>query len=854
MSRLIVKGLPKYLTEERLKEHFAKEGNVTDVKLMKKRNGESRQFAFVGYKSQEDADRAVKYFNRSFIDTARIEVQIAKTFADPTVPQAVRQKRKLIEQRLREQEERLLRQKEEAQERKKQKVEKKSKLDREIEANPKLKEFIESMKPSSQVQSWANDSLADGSGGPSAAALEQALAKQDGVAEPEKSEELDPKYSVAQGVERESDDEYDDFNDDVESEDEPMIPLSERQTAEENVDENNDQPQLEDELAKDQTVSDLDWLKQRRIRMKENDDIQAEAKDVQKSSPPSQRESHQDSEKAKRKVISRPEPVDPETETANKILQTGRLFIRNILYDSTEDDFRDLFSRYGPLLEVHIAVDTRTGKSKGFVYVQFEKNDDAVTAYTAMDKQIFQGRLLHILAGEVKKDHKLDEFALKNLPLKKQRELKKKALASKGQFNWNSLYMNSDAVLESIAAKLDISKAQLIDPQNSASAVKQALAEAHVIGDVRKYFEDRGVDLTTFNHNERDDKIILVKNFPFGTTSDEIGELFSEYGSLKRILMPPAGTIAIVEFRDTPSARSAFTKLAYRMFKKSILYLEKGPKDLFAREPVPGENFDAGKVSEKAVDAKITASDVMDEGAADLGEEIVDEGPTVSIFVKNLNFATTGAQLSEVFAKIPGFVVATVKTKPDPKNAGGMLSMGFGFVEFKSKEQAELAISTLDGQAVDGHRIQLKLSHRKAGSKTVANKSEKTNKIIIKNLPFEVARRDVLELFGAYGQIKSVRVPKKFDKSARGFAFVEFTLLKEAENAMNQLQGVHLLGRRLVMQYAEKDSENAEDEIEKMTKKVRKQAASREMAAVTMAGKGKMQLDDEGEDPFSEFQ
>lgn len=851
MSRLIVKGLPKYLTEERLKEHFSKEGSVSDVKLMRKRDGESRQFAFVGYKSQEDAEKAVKYFNRSFIDTAKIEVQVAKTFSDPTVPQAVRQKRKLIEQRLREEEERLLRQKEESQERKKQRTVKKSKIDEEIESNPKLKEFINSLKPASERQSWANDSLADGSGGPSSEALEKALAEKDGVSE--KTSALENHYAVPQGLERDSDDEYDDIRAE-ESDDEPMMALSEREEKQPEIElESKSENEPESEIAKDESVSDLDWLKQRRIRMREAEPVQEQKEDKEdpegKEAPKFDREVKQ-----KHKPVSRPEPVDPDTETANKIKQTGRLFIRNILYDSTEEDFRALFARYGSLSEVHIAIDTRTGKSKGFVYVQFENTDDAVTAYYALDKQIFQGRLLHILAGEAKKDHKLDEFALKNLPLKKQRELKKKASANKGQFNWNSLYMNNDAVLDSVAAKMGISKTQLIDPENSASAVKQALAEAHVIGDVRKYFEDRGVDLTTFNHKERDDRIILVKNFPFGTTTEEIGELFSEYGSLKRILMPPSGTIAIVEFRDLPGARSAFTKLAYRMFKKSILYLEKGPKDLFIREPLSNENFSAEKTEEKVVDAKITASDVMADTAADLEDDAVEEGPTVSVFIKNLSFATTNSQLSEVFAKVPGFVVATVKTKPDPKKEGGVLSMGFGFAEFKSKDQAELAISTLDGQAVDGHRIQLKLSHRKSGTKSAASKSQKTNKIIIKNLPFEAARRDVLELFGAYGQIKSVRVPKKFDKSARGFAFVEFTLLKEAENAMDQLQGVHLLGRRLVMQYAEKDSENAEDEIEKMTRKVKKQAASREMAAVRTAGKGKMSLDEESEDPFSEFQ
>lgn len=852
MSRLIVKGLPKYLTEDKLKSHFSKEGNVTDVKLMKKRNGESRQFAFIGYKSAADANKAVAFFNRSYIDTAKIEVLLAKTFSDPTVPKAVREKRKLMEQNLLEKEERLLREQEQQQLWKKQKQEHKSKLDSEIAANPKLKEFIETMKPSSQVQSWKNDSLADGSGAPSTKALEEALAKQDGEPAPISNSE---DFNMATVEDAASDDEYEAFNKKEDDEDdEEMIPLSKPQEQEEKEPSSSDGIEEQESIAQNPAMSDLDWLREKRVRIKENE---TEPEETFKNAQTDQL--NEKISKPKRSVteaVTAKPVVSPEEETISKITETGRLFIRNILYDSTEEDFRELFSPFGTLTEVHIAIDTRTGKSKGFVYVQFSDNQEAVAAYRALDKQIFQGRLLHILPGEIKKDHKLDEFAIKNLPLKKQRELKKKAQAGKSQFNWNSLYLNNDAVLDTVALKMGISKAQLIDPQNSSSAVKQALAEAHVIGDVRKYFEEHGVDLTTFGGKERDDKIILVKNLAFGTTSDEIGELFAEYGELKRVLMPTVGTMAIVEFRDAPGARAAFTKLAYRMFKKAILYLEKGPKDLFTREPRLGEtvdvlNNDDDEDDEDAVMAKITANDVMNDDADDESRAFED-GPTVSVFVKNLNFSTTSSQLSETFRDLPGFVVALIKTKPDPKDPQKTLSMGFGFVEFRTKENAELAISTYDNHVLNGHRMQLKMSHRKSGTtKSDRSKSEKTNKIIIKNLPFEATRKDVLELFGTYGQVKSVRVPKKFDKSARGFAFVEFTLLKEAEDAMNQLEGVHLLGRRLVMQYAEKAAENAEDEIEKMTQKVRKQAESREIAALRALGVGKMQLE-ESEDPFNE--
>ena len=34
-SRVCVKNLPKYVTEKRLREHFAAKGEVTDVKVLK---------------------------------------------------------------------------------------------------------------------------------------------------------------------------------------------------------------------------------------------------------------------------------------------------------------------------------------------------------------------------------------------------------------------------------------------------------------------------------------------------------------------------------------------------------------------------------------------------------------------------------------------------------------------------------------------------------------------------------------------------------------------------------------------------------------------------------------------------
>lgn len=48
----------------------------------------------------------------------------------------------------------------------------------------------------------------------------------------------------------------------------------------------------------------------------------------------------------------------------------------------------------------------------------------------------------------------------------------------------------------------------------------------------------------------------------------------------------------------------------------------------------------------------------------------------------------------------------------------------------------------------------------------------------------------------------SLRLPRKADSSLRGFAFVQYRSSADAKAAITGLKDVHLLGRRLIVQYA----------------------------------------------------
>ena len=72
-SRIFIKGLPPTISEDEFKSHFAARFETTDTKLIP-----HRRIGYVGFKTPEDAAKAVKYFNRTFIRMSKIGVELAR--------------------------------------------------------------------------------------------------------------------------------------------------------------------------------------------------------------------------------------------------------------------------------------------------------------------------------------------------------------------------------------------------------------------------------------------------------------------------------------------------------------------------------------------------------------------------------------------------------------------------------------------------------------------------------------------------------------------------------------------------------------------------------------------------------
>uniref|UniRef100_A0A8C5E2B7 RRM domain-containing protein n=1 Tax=Gouania willdenowi TaxID=441366 RepID=A0A8C5E2B7_GOUWI len=832
------------MKEDRFKSMFAAFGTITDCSLKFTEDGKFRKFGFVGFKTEEDADKALRHFHRKIGNVILYLINNDRLFFH---------------------------------------TEGKKKKKREKQINPleddeKFKEFLSVHQNRSQVQTWANDSVQDstdphvkGTKTPSKnnSASDDYLNFDSDKSEAEDMDEGEPddeqeKEALKSGlsdmdylrskvsqmadiIEESEEKNADDDEDDVvlanESGDRDDLPQTKPPVSVEERKQSKTKKQMEPTTdftvklrgvpfnVKEQQIREfMTPLKPAAVRIGRNEsgnrtgyvyvDVHSE-EDVLKALKKNKDyiggryievfrvDGFGERSKKERKVkeinrnFSRTLKEDEEEED---VAESGRLFVRNLPYTCTEEEVKELFAQHGPLSEVHFPIDSLTKKPKGFAFVTFMIPENAVTALSQLDGHIFQGRMLHLLPSTVKKEKSdtSDAGGPGSSTYKRLKDAKTKA-SSSSSHNWNTLFLGTSAVADAIAEKYNTTKSQVLDHESKGSvAVRMALGETQIVQETRQFLLDNSISLDSFSQAAaaRSTTVILVKNLPAGATLAELEELFSPHGSLGRVLLPPAGLTAIIEFLEPTEAKRAFTKLAYSKFHHVPLYLEWAPVGVFsAAKPSPDE------VEEKDDD--------------DDDEEEEEEAQGSTLFIKNLNFSTTEDKLQETFSKCGKVKTCTISKKKD--KAGKLLSMGYGFVQYQTAEEAQKALRQLQHCSVDEHQLEVKISQRASKMTEVSRKKKQTekkqtgSKILVRNVPFQASVREIRELFCTFGELKTVRLPKKAAGSGnhRGFGFIDFITKQDAKKAFAALcHSTHLYGRRLVLEWAD-----AEDTVEMLRRK-----------------------------------
>ena len=711
-TRIIVKNLPKKITEEEIKNHFSQKGVVTDVKIMHKEDGRSRNFCFVGFKTEQSAKDAIKYFNQTYLKTMKISVEKAKLQGDPSL----------------------------------------KKKGKKIKNNNKNNEENE--------------------------------------------------------------------NEEVETKDSKIKKILDLAKKTKNADKF-------DEALKNQNINN-ESKENEEIKAEDNNDVKEEKNENKEEKEKENNEQEKKDENKINKLINQ------------KNLDPKRLYLRNIPFDITEDDIRQKFEKYGTINEIHIPINYKTNQSFGYAYISYETVESSIMAINKMDGEYFMGRRLHISIAEEKYSKPESELKVKYNQKDKSSYKKEKTTKLKTNYkdetNWNYLFLNQNAVIDTIAKRLKIKKEDLLSQNNPDIAVQISAMETTIINETKEWLKQQGINLDILKGKRQDcirsKTIILVKNISNKTKKDTLQNLLERHGNLVRFLLSPSNTLAICEYVNKKHAENCIKHLSYYELDGEPLYLEFAPEGL-VNESKDKKNINKNIEEEEKPKDIININESEDENDEDKKDEGINlvENQGKILFVKNLDFSTNEKQLKKFFEK-KDYIVKKVEIAKHLKE-GKNVSSGFGFVELKDENMVLKAMKNLQGALLGGHSLKLSISKSSSNENNMLQNKRKretelndyeyenenisNNKLLIKNIAFEANKEELRKLFKVYGQVKNLRLPTKIDGSHRGFAFIEFMSHEEAQKAFKELQNTHFYGRKIIIEWAKQD--NSIEEIREKTSK-----------------------------------
>lgn len=459
MSRIIVKGLPKTITQEKLRSQFGERGTITDIQLKYTKEGIFRQFAYIGYQSEDEATVAITTFDKTFIQTSKITVEKCAALGEHGKTWSKHTKR--VE-------------KEESPEKKEKpkKKDKKALIDEIIgdhKDDPKFQEFMQAHDTKRNL--WGNDAEL------SAAKEEEPVIVPEVKKEDEAEEDAEEKLAdqeisdldyMKQLMQKGSSSSgrksinlpKDDFftikireipynckRSKIEKFFKPLKPDSIRF------------PQKEHGFCWVGFKSEADFKKALLKDKSFIDGKQVFLKDFTEGNKVAKSKLSEDLPKNEKR---NPKWAKQEESLAGseEISESGKIFFRNLAYTTTEEQLELLFQKYGPVAEVNLPVDSVTRQIKGFGTVTFVMPEHGVQAFNELDGSIFQGRLLHLMPAKGKNTEEDEaKFAaeLEGMNFKEKKEALLKKSAQKNN-NWNTLFLGADTVANILAGRFDTNK------------------------------------------------------------------------------------------------------------------------------------------------------------------------------------------------------------------------------------------------------------------------------------------------------------------------------------------------------------------------------------------------------------
>ena len=73
-----------------------------------------------------------------------------------------------------------------------------------------------------------------------------------------------------------------------------------------------------------------------------------------------------------------------------------KLFVGNLDFSINQDKLKEIFASYGAIVSANVVTDRFSGRSKGFGFVEFEKEEDAMKALAELNDSDQMGRQIAV--------------------------------------------------------------------------------------------------------------------------------------------------------------------------------------------------------------------------------------------------------------------------------------------------------------------------------------------------------------------------------------------------------------------------------------------------------------------------
>ncbi|KAI4327575.1 hypothetical protein L6164_020017 [Bauhinia variegata] len=188
-------------------------------------------------------------------------------------------------------------------------------------------------------------------------------------------------------------------------------------------------------------------------------------------------------------------------------------------------------------------------------------------------------------------------------------------------------------------------------------------------------------------------------------------------------------------------------------------------------------------------------------GANLLGQHSAERNQDATAYVGNLDPQVAEELLWELFVQAGPVVNVYV-----PKDRVTNQHQGYGFVEFRSEEDADYAIKVLNMIKLYGKPIRVnKATQDKKSLDVGAN-------LFIGNLDPDVDEKQLYDTFSAFGVIvtnpKIMRDPET--GNSRGFGFISYDSFEASDAAIEAMNGQYLCNRQISVSYAYKKDTKGE--------------------------------------------